>query len=321
MNEPMMTGIALGVVGLFGSALCSGLEMGFYCINRVRLRLRAGESPPDAAAVAVQQELDEPDRLLTTLLIWNNVFNNMGALGLSMALLSMGFSEGWVVGLQTLALTPVLLVFGESLPKELFRVGADRFSYRLVWLVRVLRVLCWPVMVLVVLLARGASRAFGGQKATPDRRSQIAWMLKEGATHGAISEVQASLVDEAMELSRTTVGRHAVPLTASVSVASAADRARVAAAVQRAARDPVVVMRERGRVEGLISGVPDAGKGWPVRTPLRIDENVTVREGLSRMSAAGAREAVVTRGSLDIGLITTRRLIEPLLDSLVKDVK
>jgi hypothetical protein len=170
-------------------------------------------------------------------------------------------------------------------------------------------------------MARVTAKWMGTEQGAADRRSQIAWLLKEGATHGAISQVQASLVDEAMELSRTTIGSHAVPLRAAVTVSGVADAGRVASAMRRASRDPVLVLREAGRVEGLISGVPVAGQGWALREPLRLDEGMLVREALSVLSANGVREAIVTRGSLDVGMITTRRLIDPLLDSLGRRTK
>ncbi|MEM7621819.1 MAG: CNNM domain-containing protein, partial [Planctomycetota bacterium] len=74
------TGVAF--LGLLGSAMWSGLETGTYFLNRVRLRLRL-EDPADGAARAVAEELEQPERTLTTILIGNNACNYIGTLGLT----------------------------------------------------------------------------------------------------------------------------------------------------------------------------------------------------------------------------------------------
>lgn len=316
MTEPLVIGGLIAAIGLMGSATCSGMEMGFYCVNRVKLRLRVG-SGRDRAADAVQRELDEPDRMLTTLLIWNNIFNNMGSYGLAMVLVAMGFSEGWVVGIQTLVLTPLLLVFGESLPKEVFRMQADRLPYRFVGIMQLFRVLAYPLLVAVVAFARLSARVLGSREAESDRRSQIAWLLKESATHGAMSSIQASLVDQAMELSRTTIRQHIVPLAAAHSVTASVDTVRVLTALRRAGHDPVIVFGSKGRVERLIVGIDQHGQ--PLQhEPMRIADDMSMRQALKVMAEAGVREAVVSRDGRDAGIVTMRRLMEPVLESIRK---
>ncbi len=72
----LTTLIAYGTLSLIGivlSAVFSGLETGIYTINRVRLIVRASRN--DRRAVRLQDEIEHPNRLLTTLLLGNNIAN------------------------------------------------------------------------------------------------------------------------------------------------------------------------------------------------------------------------------------------------------
>lgn len=313
-------GIGLCVVGIGGSALCSGLETGFYSINRIRLRLRAGEG--DRKAELIRAELNQHDRLLTTLLIWNNVFNYLGSLGLTAILFSLGLSEGWVIGLQVLVLTPVLLIFAESLPKEVFRVRADDLSRRFVSTVRVLRWGCSPVLLGVLGFARVVTRLVGaGAESGGDRRNRIATLLKEGVSHGTISRLQASLIDDAMDLARTPVGELGVPMARMSCVVQGVTPEMLFEAARLADGEPVVLLDTSGRVVSLFEPL-DIGLGRTENAPepIRLDAAMGAREALAAMADRGVRAAVLVRGNRDAGVVTTRWIVRPLLRSTRREV-
>ena len=83
--------LLVAFTGLLLSALCSGLEIGLYTINRVRLAVRSGRG--DRRAVRLDRELRDPGRSLTTLLIGNNIANYLGSLGIMALLKSSGLSD------------------------------------------------------------------------------------------------------------------------------------------------------------------------------------------------------------------------------------
>jgi magnesium and cobalt exporter, CNNM family len=317
-SQAVLTGAVLCVVGIGGSALCSGLETGYYALNRIRLKLRVGKG--DKRALRTERELAEPDRLLTTLLIWNNIFNYLGSLGLTAILLAAGFAEGWVIVLQALVLTPMLLIFAESLPKELFRVRADDLPYRLASLVRLLRLSSLPVLAVVLWFARRVARAVGAGPREVGERRRIASLLKEGVLHGAISPLQVSLIDDAMELAQTPVGDLGVPTGRLACVSEDASREQFLAAARKAGVDPVVILTGGGAVASLLEPL-DIGLGRVDRTePVRIEAGLGARDALAEMASRGVRAAVLTRNGRDIGVVTTRRTVRPLLRSIRTDI-
>lgn len=316
----------LALAGLAGSALCSGLEIGAYTVNRVRLAVRASRSPADTPARVLRAELERPERLLATLLIANNGFNYLGAAGVTAILAGAGLSEGATILVNAVVLTPVIFVFGESLPKEVFRLEADRLTYRLAFVLRGFRWVLTAALILplVRLFAHATARLLGGEPEvalTGNSRDRVAALLKEGATHGMLSESQADLVDRALSFYRTTVRDEMIPW-AQVRIVHA-DRDR-AAALRAIGADPASrfpVADRRGRVVGVLRQVdlylrPGPSVSELMEPPLRVAPGLSVREALRRMQDAGVDLAVVESADRPIGIVTAKDMVEPLTGEL-----
>src|SRR3954451_24551415 len=120
----------IAAAGVLLAGLCSGVEIACYAINRVRLALRVTRTPPDRAARLIRSELEQPDRLLATLLVWMNIATYAGAVATTQLLEERVHSPILVAVIDTCILTPILFVLAEALPKELFRTEADKLAYR-----------------------------------------------------------------------------------------------------------------------------------------------------------------------------------------------
>jgi CBS domain containing-hemolysin-like protein len=114
----------------------SGSETAIISVNKYRLRGLREQG--DAASGRVLSLLANTPRLLLVVLICNNLVNVLMAL-FAKAAVERGWPEltqrraldvvPWSDLAGILILTPVLVVFGEILPKMLFRANADRFIY------------------------------------------------------------------------------------------------------------------------------------------------------------------------------------------------
>lgn len=115
MNELLY--ILLILFGLVGSAFYSGLETGIVSINRLRLRHLVRRKVPSADIL--NEFITQPDHLLGTTLVGNNVCNvlaSVSAVSLGTHLMgNTGYSIAYVL------LTVIMLVFGEYLPKAWFQ--------------------------------------------------------------------------------------------------------------------------------------------------------------------------------------------------------
>ena len=63
-----------------------------------------------------------------------------------------GWSEGTRLVITTLLLTPLLLIFGEFVPKQIFRLHSDSLMPRLSLLIWLWRLVCWlPVTIIAII--------------------------------------------------------------------------------------------------------------------------------------------------------------------------
>ncbi|WP_342508311.1 CNNM domain-containing protein [Sporosarcina sp. FSL K6-2383] len=114
--------IALGFF-LFMSFFLSGSETALTAVNRMKVQFRADQG--DGQAIRLQQLISKPDRMITAILIGNNIANIMMPTIVTMIAIDKGLS----VGIWTGVLTVIIIVFGEVLPKTIAATFADNVAY------------------------------------------------------------------------------------------------------------------------------------------------------------------------------------------------
>lgn len=314
------------LLGIGGSAICSGLEVGLYTVNRVLVRVHASGGDRGQRARMLETQIEHAAPTLTALLVWNNVFNYAGTLAITTLIATLGLADIEMILIQIVVLTPVLLIFAESTPKEVFRSNADTLMERFAYVIWFLRVsLTWiPIVPAILLIANGASKlvgvdAFGSLTSS---RHRVAELLKFGSTQ--MSDTQASLIDRALELEHATVRSEMIPLRNAVVVRAnwSIDKARAFVRTHPHSRYPVLTVK--GQVIGILSSIDlyiaDLESVKTVQDlshkPTRIEGKRTVSQALGELSRAGGRLGIVVVGDRDVGVITRKDLIEPLVGEL-----
>ncbi|HHI78634.1 MAG TPA: DUF21 domain-containing protein [Planctomycetes bacterium] len=127
MNEGLL--FLLVLVFLLFSALFSGVETGLYSLNRLRLELRA-KNQKNRRAVLLLSLLHNRALILCVFLVGNNIANGLSAV-FAESWASHYVGEGKGVLLSAAILTPLLFFFGEALPKHLFNLFTETWTYRL----------------------------------------------------------------------------------------------------------------------------------------------------------------------------------------------
>ena len=309
--------VLLALVGLVGSSLCSGMETGYYAHSRVRLALRVAYGPRQRSAARLERLTADPNTLLGTLLIGNNIFNYFGVLGLTAILELLGYSEAAIVLLNTALVTPVLLAFGEALPKELFRRFADTLLPRLEPLLRGMHLVF--LFVGLIPLVRGATSVVQRvakltTEPTLDRRGEMAAMLSESAA-------QQSMIERAFSMRQHRVGQEMVPWKRVVRVGTGWDRERLLTLLAQSPLSRFPVVDQRGMPIGVLNHLdvhlqPDASV-VDLATPVpSIDPSLGVREALRELQNADATMAFVERAGKIVGIVTLKDLVEPLTGEL-----
>lgn len=313
------------ILCILASALCSGMELGAYSINRVRLDLRAARTPVDRAARTLREELERPGRVLATLLITNSIVNALAAEGTTRLLEMSRYSATMVAVISTFVLSPVLFVAADALPKELFRVEADRLVPMLARPLRLVRVLLTVTGVLPLVQVFGSllERVLRlPADSANDARQRIAMLLKEGAGHGVLSESQVSLVDRALAFQAVRVIDEMTPWSEVRVVPAGADRSRVLEIVGPSPHAFFPCVDRAGRVVGVIRHIDLFAQTKRTTPDLivpvpRVPPAMTARDALAKLRQKRTRIAIVEDAQgRPIGIVTAKDLVEPLTGEL-----
>ena len=150
--------LGLGICGLFLSAFFSGSETGFYRATRLRLVLDAMAG--DRIARGLLFLTNHPALFVATALVGNSVANYLISLA---AVIAMGrvfpqVPEAAEI-IASIVLAPIVLVYGELLPKNLFLQAPNRLLRRGGALFLFFVALFFPLAGLLWLLGRLLARA------------------------------------------------------------------------------------------------------------------------------------------------------------------
>ena len=136
------------------SAMASGSEVAFFSLTRSDLEEL--EESSDISSKRVLDLLSNPDRLLATILVTNNMVNICLVITVTQLVGEIfSFSGVWEFVFNTVIITFLLLLFGEIMPKVVSQSNPVKFS-RLMSLP--LRFLRWLVYPLAFILMRTSSK-------------------------------------------------------------------------------------------------------------------------------------------------------------------
>ena len=151
MDSPGPIEIVVLVILIFLSGFFSSAETAFVSCNKARIRSLADDG--DKKAARVLRILEKSSKLLSTVLIGNNIVN-LSASAISTMLATEYF--GIPVGVMTGILTFIILIVGEVVPKTWATVSADKMAFAYSGIIQVLMVVFTPF----ILVVNGFARAF-----------------------------------------------------------------------------------------------------------------------------------------------------------------
>ncbi|MFC5589271.1 hemolysin family protein [Sporosarcina soli] len=114
--------IALGFL-LFISFFLSGSETALTAVNRMKVQLRADQG--DKKAIRLLNLISKPSRMITAILIGNNIANIL----MPTIVTIIALDHGWKLGVTTAILTVIIILIGEVLPKTVAATFSERVAY------------------------------------------------------------------------------------------------------------------------------------------------------------------------------------------------
>lgn len=133
------------------SAFFSSAETAMTTVNKIRIQSFAEQG--DKRAETLLKVIDNSGKMLSTILIGNNIVN-ISASSLATAM-TLDYFGNAAVSISTGILTLLVLIFGEITPKTLATAHAEKLALTYAGIVRLLMLLLTPVIFLVNKLSTG----------------------------------------------------------------------------------------------------------------------------------------------------------------------
>ncbi len=192
------------------SAFFSMSETAFTGVNDIKLKKMANEG--NKKAQRALYILDNYDKLLTTILIGNNLVNIAAtSIATTMFAILLGAETGAIV--TTVVLTLILLVFGEITPKSYAKKHAESICIKICtvihWIIKIMSPLSWLFLKLTKLVGSGEE--------TVITEDELEVMIDEIQSDGVLEKSESELIKSAMRLDDITVADvyiHRVDITA-----------------------------------------------------------------------------------------------------------
>jgi len=214
LETEMLLRIALQCLLLAGSAFFSSSETALFSLSRLELReLRRSRHP---RADTLHALLDQPRRLIISILCGNEIINVAAAANMTAILIHL-YREEQVMLLNILVMVPLLLLFGEVTPKTIAVTNPMALSTRVIAAPMRLWVrLVSPFRWLVRLLSERVTTLLVGPEKTPENILQIdefRTMVEDVVRGGGLNATERILIDNLLAAGSTEVVEIMIPRT------------------------------------------------------------------------------------------------------------
>ncbi len=328
MNDADVLSIMTMVLCLGGSMFFSGSETALTSLGPHHARKILEEGGPEAATVA--SWVERPVRVLSTILVGNNVVNTLlGSVATALAIRHLGGGSWgeYAVPLAVFFTTALLLVFGEIGPKAAGRVYSKRIALPMLSVLNVLdRVLApvtWSLSRLTEMLLRQAQPEEGGPKVTAD---ELDYLVKVGQREGSIPAEQAELLRGIFRFEDKIIRDIMVPRDRVTAIDLAWDIGRVIERAHGSGHSRMPVYEDDvDHIKGVLHIKQLVGLRHPgradikrvMRPPLFVSESLLIQDLLQRFREQRVHLGVVVDdGGRTVGVVTLEDVLEQIVGQI-----
>jgi putative hemolysin len=311
-------------LSLLVTAVFSAAEMSFIAANRVRLRHMAEGG--NRTAIRYLDAFRSPERLLSTAMMGVTIAHITASSVATWALLPV--VGGAAALLVTVALTPIMLVFGEVIPKA---VARERATGLILWLFpvietlgRLLTPLTWGANALV-----GRALALFGRERTSTRqfvsREELQLLLQMEPEEADVTVSEAEMIDKIFDLGETAVREVMVPLVDVAALPETATRVDAVRLIQERGFSRIPVFTDRVfNIVGVVTAMDllrRGGEATDVRALMRpatyVPETKRIDDLLREMQKNRVQLAVVVdEYGGAVGIVTVEDIVEEVVGEI-----
>ena len=198
------------------SAFFSASETAFSSLNQIRLKSRAEDGDSSAARVLAMAE--QYDKLLSTILIGNNIVNIAAAsIGTILFTQMLGAERG--ATMSTIVLTIIVLIFGEVTPKSLAKEMPETIATAVAPVLSLLMLVLTPLTWLFSQWKRLLNHFVHSSESDTITEGELMTMVSEAENDGELTDRESELIRSAIEFDDVEVEEILTPRVDVVAVA------------------------------------------------------------------------------------------------------
>jgi putative hemolysin len=312
-------GLALLVTSVFSAA-----EMSFIAANRLRLRHMAEGG--HRTAVRYLEAFRRPERLLSTAMMGVTLAHITASTVATWALIPV--AGGGAALMVTLALTPLMLVFGEVIPKAIARERATGLILVLFPAIeaagRLLTPLTWGANALVgrLLALTGHARISTRQFVS---REELKLLLQLEPEEADVTVSEAEMIDKIFDLGETAVREVMVPLVDVAALFETATPADAIRLIQERGFSRIPVYTDRVfNIVGVVTAMDLLRRGVEapdlrslMRPATYVPETKRIDDLLREMQKSRVQLAVVVdEYGGAVGIVTVEDIVEEVVGEI-----
>lgn len=198
------------------SAYFMSSETAITAVSKVRLRQLENEG--DERARKLNSLLKDSTRLLSTILLGNNIAQNALTAILTAVTLrwlsNLDLNPGWAIPISTIISTFLILIFAEVTPKSYAFQRAEKVALFTATPLSILHKLFSPVAIVMTTVANLILKVFGLKLVNPEpfvTEEEIKTLVDIGEEEGIIEEEEREIIEGVFEFSETLAREVMVP--------------------------------------------------------------------------------------------------------------
>jgi CBS domain len=215
MDDGSITLLVALVILIAFSAFFSASETAFSSLNQIRLKSRAEEGDTSAARVLAMAE--KYDKLLSSILIGNNIVN-IAAASIGTVLFTKWLGEERGATASTIVLTIVVLIFGEVTPKTLAKEMPETIATAVSPVLNLLLTLFTPLTWLFSQWKKLLGHFVHSSESDTITEGELITMVSEAENDGELTDRESQLIRSAIEFDDVEVEEILTPRVDVVAV-------------------------------------------------------------------------------------------------------
>jgi len=186
------------IILLFLSAFFSSAETSLTTVNKIKMRALAEEGNKKAEMVI--QITDDSSKMLSAILIGNNIVNLSASSLTTTIAYNLG---GSAVAIATGILTVLILIFGEITPKTMATINSEKMALAYAYPIHFIMVIVTPISFIINALSRVVFfilRVDPNAKVNAVTENELRTMVEMGHEDGAIEEEEREMINNVFDL-------------------------------------------------------------------------------------------------------------------------